>query len=401
MITIHSRIQELNSLYEANDTPQTEIENLAIYLKEPCQAKLKELAKYTEGCDIANRCKDLLEDFVTCCERIITSYKINVSESTEGIRICLNKISKRSNEIKIRGDHILGDRGLSTPLPSQGKIFNDQIKATSQNAVDSWIKNSQFKVEQTRQNLEQMRNLKKEQNKIKQEAHEKFLEQLRQLERANTEELNLNEIKIHLEEGIKTMAILKEKWLLLINFFSRISSIIKATISVNLKDFKKLVEMEAKLKLESETYKLTEFKRDTIFQNAFTACAIAYFVNRIAKTYNDVSQSHLIGPLCALDKLVTFDPVREKEEINFQSSMITNQCIEAQEHIKTLVEKSCKEIEEYSEQRMKQIEIELGSILPPLKQEEILSIKEETSKAAEQEKVTNTNMDYGSDYYAF
>ena len=267
-------------------------------------------------------------------------------------------------------------------------------KATPQNAIDSWKQNSQFKVEQTKQNLEQMRNLKKEQNKIKQEAQDKFLKTLRELEKANAEERNLDEIKNIFEEGIRTMANSKEKWNLLTNFFTRISAIIRATISVSLKDFKELAEVEAKHKLESETYTLTEFKKDTIFQNAFTACATAYFVNTIAKTYNDVSQSYLMGPLSALDKLVTNNPVKDKDEINFQS--IINQCLKAQDYIKKMVEKSCKETEDYSEQRMRQIEMELGSILPPLEQEEILLIKQETSKAAEQENTTNSNMDYES-----
>jgi len=107
-----------------------------------------------------------------------------------------------------------------------------------------------------------------------------------------------------LQEGLKTLGILKEHWTKLVMFFQKIANIVEHVSAKSIEDFANHIETTSqKLK---HIHK--EFVIDAIYSKALKATQATALVHNMAATYLDVSGKFIMPSVAILSRLNVIDP---------------------------------------------------------------------------------------------
>ncbi|XP_035283604.1 uncharacterized protein LOC118232634 [Anguilla anguilla] len=262
---------------------------------------------------------------------------------------------------------------VKPPQITQTQENSSGSKSAGQIAAD----NARFKVEQTRAQLNQVRELNEKHYDNMEAKKKELTEILVTLRNCAVKEIDFTTTIKILAQGLEAMGNVKEQWQKLVRFFQMVSNLIKTCLGTSLKDFVKTGE-----KASNKTFKYTSrmFLKDVIYNQAFHASNIASLVNMIAGTYTDVSNKYLMDAVSKLSKLMSLD-VSKPEFLSERENMKTS-CDQAEEGIRNLVKKNKQDFERKTMQRLEKIESELMAVLPPVSEEKKKEIQEAVHKAS-------------------
>ncbi|XP_018613477.2 centrosomal protein of 290 kDa-like isoform X1 [Scleropages formosus] len=243
-------------------------------------------------------------------------------------------------------------------------------------AGEAAVENARFRIEQSRAQLEKMREAQKQSLENLEKNQKELTEILITLRSCEVKEIDFTTTIKMLVKGLDAMGRVKEQWEKMVRFFQMISSIIETCLSTSLNNFVKTSEKSLEKKLSYDT---RMFQKDLIYQQAFHASNVASLVNMISGTYVEISEKHLMDRVSSLGKLMALDPKSEgfvSERLKLQKG-----CDEAQEAIKTLVSENCETYDKKTKQRFETIQRELNAVLPPASEKETEKLRSITAAA--------------------
>ncbi|XP_072566045.1 uncharacterized protein [Paramormyrops kingsleyae] len=246
----------------------------------------------------------------------------------------------------------------------------------SKRAGDIAVENARFRIEQSRAQLETMRQNQKQSLDNLEKNEKELTDILVILQSCKVKEIDFNTTINMLAKGLDAMGRVKEQWEKMIRFFQMISNIIKTSLSRSLKDF---VKQSQKASQKHLSYNSKKFTLDLIYQQAMHSSNVASLVNMISGTYVEISDKHLMDRISSLGKLMALDP--SSPDFESERKKLQDACKEAQEAIRDLVKKNNKKFDEKTKERMERIERELKPMLPPVSEEKMKEMKETTESA--------------------
>ncbi|XP_030641443.1 uncharacterized protein LOC115821793 [Chanos chanos] len=238
-------------------------------------------------------------------------------------------------------------------------------KSASQRASE----NAHFRIEQSRAQLDQTRDMYEKCVKNMEESQKELTDILVTMRSCEIKEIDFNTTIKMLVKGMDAMGRVKEQWEKMVRFFQMVSNIVKVSLSTTLKNFVTTAE-----KTQTLSYNAKLFSKDLLYNQAFQASNIASLVHMISETYTEVSNKYLMDRVSSLGKLMAMDT--SKPEFDQERQQLQNGCDEAQRGILHLVIKNKKAFERSADTRLKKIEGELLAILPTAAPEETKAIKE-------------------------
>jgi hypothetical protein len=186
-----------------------------------------------------------------------------------------------------------------TPLLSRAQQANSGDKASQQQLANCRYRAdmAQATLQHTRESLDKTRALMIEQNK-------EFIKLLTEQQSLKLDKVRYDEIIAALQEGLKTLGILKEHWTKLVMFFQKIANIVEYVSAKSIEDFANHIETTSqKLK---HVHK--EFVIDSIYTKALKATQATSLVHNMAATYLDVSGKYIMPSVAILSRLIVIDP---------------------------------------------------------------------------------------------
>ncbi|XP_041929306.1 uncharacterized protein LOC121693734 [Alosa sapidissima] len=251
------------------------------------------------------------------------------------------------------------------PMMYKAESTSGQRQSASQRASD----NAHFRIEQSRQQLQQACELYEKRMENMEKNEKELNEILIEMQNCKIKEIDFNTKIEMLVKGLDAMGRVKEQWEKMVRFFQMVSNIVKASLSQKLHSFVKTSEDIKKL-----AYNEKLFAKDLLYNYAFQASNIASLVHMISGTYTEVSSKYLMDKVSSLGKLMAMDksnPEFMQERLKLQQS-----CKAAQDGILQLVQKNKKEFERKTDTRMEKIESGLKAVLPEASPEETKRIRE-------------------------
>uniref|UniRef100_A0A3P9HTR4 Uncharacterized protein n=1 Tax=Oryzias latipes TaxID=8090 RepID=A0A3P9HTR4_ORYLA len=253
--------------------------------------------------------------------------------------------------------------------PKPPMMYKAQENSGSQSASQRASENARFRIEQSREQLQQKRESYEKAVQNMEQKQKELTEILIDMQKCNIKEIDFDTTIKVLVKGMDAMGTVKEQWEMMVRFFQMVASIVKTSLGTTLHNFVNTSEDTKKLSYNSKL-----FSKDMLYNLAFEASNIASLVHIISGTYCEVSNKYLMDRVSSLGRLMAMDtekPEFEQERINLQES-----CKEAQNGIMHLVKENKKQFEKKMDARMAQIEGEFKAILPPTTPTETQRIKE-------------------------
>ncbi|XP_031436659.1 uncharacterized protein LOC105899570 [Clupea harengus] len=269
-----------------------------------------------------------------------------------------------------------GSPALNPKPPMMFKAENNS--SGRQSASQSACENARFRIEQSREKLEQSQDSYAKCVENMEKNRKELTDVLVEMQNCQIKEVDFKTKIDMLVKGLDAMSRVKEQWEKMIRFFQMLSTLVKTSFSKTLHNFVTTADDTKKLSYNSKL-----FAKDLLYKQAFQASNIASLVHMISGTYTDVSNKYLMDRVSSLGKLMAMDkskPEFLQERLNLQES-----CQAAQEGILQLVMKNKKEFESKTDARMAKIEGELIAILPaapPQETERIMEIVQAGFKEA-------------------
>ncbi|XP_046633381.1 uncharacterized protein LOC124312885 [Daphnia pulicaria] len=192
-----------------------------------------------------------------------------------------------------------------TPLLSRAQQANSGGTASQQQLANCRYRAdmAQATLQQTRESLDKTRALMIEQNK-------EFIKLLTEQQSLKLDQVRYDEIIAALQEGLRTLGVLKEHWTKLVMFFQKIANIVEHVAAKSIEDFAKHIETTSqKLK---HVHK--EFVIDAMYSKALKATQATALVHNMATTYLDVSGKYIMPSVAILSRLNVIDPKMAKTE---------------------------------------------------------------------------------------
>ncbi|XP_018601888.2 uncharacterized protein LOC108930892 [Scleropages formosus] len=258
-----------------------------------------------------------------------------------------------------------------TPLPPLLSKSSEKKRAG-----EAAVENARFRIEQSRAQMEKMREAQKHSLENLEKNQKELIEILISLRNCEVKEIDFTTTIKMLVKGLDAMGRVKEQWEKMVRFFQMISAIIETCLSTSLNNFVKTSEKSLDNKL---SYNTRMFQKDLIYQHAFHASNVASLVNMISGTYVEISEKHLMDRVSSLGKLMALDP--KSEGFLTERQKLQKGCDEAQEAIKTLVCQNCETYIKKTKERFETIERELNAVLPPASETEIEKLRSITAAA--------------------
>jgi predicted metal-dependent hydrolase len=199
---------------------------------------------------------------------------------------------------------------------------------------------------------------------------------------ASTEEI----LKM-LKEGLILLGELKQQWASLSEFFTEMANMIKKAtertylfVDTSRKEMDRRVEGRGKVGMGEVT-------KDLIYSYARESVTIGYVVQKLAKSYVNISRDHLLGPIAGLPSMLALDGKdrEDRTKIQKQKDHILKQCIAAQQAIKYMIDDEKKDFKRDLDSRMNVISQEFGKLtssLSPAQKQEIKETVEEGNENA-------------------
>ncbi|KAG7455934.1 hypothetical protein MATL_G00246260 [Megalops atlanticus] len=250
---------------------------------------------------------------------------------------------------------------VKPPQMSQTQSSSSGPKSAGQIATD----NARFKIEQSRAQLEKVRELYDKTVENVEKTEKELTDILVTMRSCEVKEIDFKTTIKILAQGLEAMGRVKEQWQKLVRFFQMVSNIIKTCLSSSLENFVKTGQKAVDANMK---YSTRMFLKDMIYQQAFYASNISSLVHMISETYTQVSSQYLMDRVSTLSRLMSLDP--SKPEFDQERRMLENGCEEAQSGIKSLVQKNKNDFDRKTKARLEKIENELNSVMPPASAEE-------------------------------
>ncbi|XP_061106747.1 uncharacterized protein LOC133134562 [Conger conger] len=273
---------------------------------------------------------------------------------------------------------------ITAPVALPKKIYNDIGKTISSSGSKSAGQmasdNARFRIEQSRAQLDKVRDIYEKCADNMEKNRKEMTEILVTMRNCKVKEIGFSETIKILSEGLQAMGKVKEQWQKLVRFFQMVSNLMKTSLTKSLEDFAKTGEKASNTTLK---YSSKMFLKDMIYSQAFYASNIASLVNMIAGTYTEVSDKYLMDPVSRLSKLMCLDvnnPEFSRERLQFADS-----CEVAEEGIRNLVMKNKDDFERKTMQRLEKIESGLMAVLPPESEEKKREIQEAVEIASKED----------------
>eukprot|EP00026_Physarum_polycephalum_P004372 Phypoly_transcript_04390.p1 GENE.Phypoly_transcript_04390~~Phypoly_transcript_04390.p1 ORF type:complete len:693 (+),score=158.35 Phypoly_transcript_04390:77-2155(+) len=278
-----------------------------------------------------------------------------ISEYINKINHWCGKAQAFTATAKLSSGQISRASGIAAPMGAPPSAPNSAVAATVQN----W----QFKVQETRMVLSETRGSFEKACQEQREASQNLAKMISQIAEIDIQKINFDQIRKVLTQGIKALAELKVQWGKLVQFFQQVSTVIKVAMNDSVKAFTSSVASGREQSLGGVP--LTQYLKNTLYQEAMHASKVAHHVNLISTVYVDISSNFLMDRIAGLGSLVALDPESDKDEIKRLQKGIMTGCTEAQKAIGERVEKTQREYGEKVAKRIQKIEQTLASVLPP------------------------------------
>ncbi|XP_078794480.1 uncharacterized protein LOC144988212 [Oryzias latipes] len=253
--------------------------------------------------------------------------------------------------------------------PKPPMMYKAQENSGSQSASQRASENARFRIEQSREQLQQIRQYYEKAVQNMEQKRRELTEILIEMQNCKIKEIDFDTTIKMLVKGMAAMGTVKEQWEKMVRFFQMVASIVKTSLGTTLHNFVNTSEDTKKL-----SYNFKLFSKDMLYNLAFEASNIASLVHMISGTYCEVSNKFLMDRVSSLGKLMAMD--KENPEFTQERMKLQESCQEAQDGIMQLVLKNKKEFEKKMDDRMAQIEGEFKAILPPTTPTETQRVKE-------------------------
>ncbi|KAJ8261636.1 hypothetical protein GJAV_G00156550 [Gymnothorax javanicus] len=259
---------------------------------------------------------------------------------------------------------------------SQEQSSDSGKKSAGQMAAD----NARYRIEQSRAQLDKVRDLYEKKSELMAEKKKELTEILVTLQNCKVTEIDFNATIKILSEGLRAMGEVQEQWQKMVGFFQMVSNLIKTCLKTSLDDFVRTSEKTTNKALK---YSSRMFMKDMIYNQAFQASNVSSLVNMISGTYTEVSNKYLMDSVSKLSTLMSMDVT--KPEFQTKRLEMQNSCKDAEEGIRSLVKRNKETFERKTKERLEKIENGLKAVLPAESEEKIREIQEVVQSASKEE----------------
>ncbi|KAJ8261619.1 hypothetical protein GJAV_G00156370 [Gymnothorax javanicus] len=376
---ILSLVHNLGSFFEGDQIKWTEIidQKTGVPKTQWVEGQFKQISNLIEkeaNCEPKVKGLALCKTAIKVCSELA---KISPEERTNGAKTkeivgLLNCLRKKAEAFDTKSKSVTNTSAFP-PKPPQMSRTQEKTpgsKSAGQMAAD----NARFQIEQSRAQLDKVRELYEKSVDNMEKNKKEMTEILVTLENCKVKDIDFTTAIRMLSEGLRAMGQVKEQWQKLVRFFQMVSNLMKTCLSKSLKDFTQKSATASALK-----YSQKMFMKDMIYYQAFYASNIASLVNMISGTYTEVSDLYLMDAVSKLSTLMSMD-VTQPEFQNERIQMALS-CKEAEKGIRNRVRKNKADFEMKTKQRLEKIESELKAVLPPEPEEKIVEIREAVQEA--------------------
>ncbi|XP_036374389.1 uncharacterized protein LOC118770731, partial [Megalops cyprinoides] len=267
-----------------------------------------------------------------------------------------SKAATNTSAFNIKPPQLFKAQSVSSGSSSKGHIVAD---------------NARFRIEQSRAQLDKVRELYEKSVETLEKNQQELTEILVTMRNCEVKEIDLTTTLKFLAQGLEAMGRVKEQWQKLVRFFQMVCNIVKTCLTSSLKDFVNTGQGESETKIK---YSSKMFLRDVIYNQAFHLSIVASLLHMISSTYTQVSSQYLMDSISTLSRLMSLDP--SKPEFLSERKRMNDACDNAQKVIKQLVQKNKLDFDEKTRARFKKIETDLKAVLPPAPEEDTKQLQE-------------------------
>jgi hypothetical protein len=258
-----------------------------------------------------------------------------------------------------------------TPLLSRAQQANSGGTASQQQLANCRFKadTAQATFQHTRESLDKKRALMMEHNK-------EYIKLLTEQQSLKLDQVRYDEIIGALQEGLRTLGVLKEHWTKLVMFFQKIANIVEHVAAKSIEDFANHIETTSqKLK---HVHK--EFVIDAIYSKALKATQATALVHNMATTYLDVSGKYIMPSVAILSRLNAIDP----RTANVERANLLAKCQEDSQNIVDLIIVEKEKVIRKVEAREAQIKKEYA-FLDDIRSKQIEFLRQKTQTEMQQQ----------------
>ncbi|KAL7826674.1 hypothetical protein AOLI_G00318830 [Acnodon oligacanthus] len=282
-----------NKLYDQkNKATQTNFE------EKQFQRIIGNLEPFAE-CDPKKLALDLCEEGLNICKELATyaptpgeCKKAKTKELIKKIR----KLTESARSFDCKSKNATNSPSLTQTPPMMSNAENHSQK---QRASDIAMENGRFRIEQSRAQLNNTRELHEKSVENMEKTQKELNEILITMRNCEVKEIDFNTTIKMLVKGMDAMGRVKEQWEKMVRFFQMVANIVSMKLSKPLTDFASTLE-----KTQSLSYNSKLFSKDLLYKQAFQATNIANLVHMISATYTEVSDKYLVDRVSSLGKLM-------------------------------------------------------------------------------------------------
>ncbi|VDI33346.1 Hypothetical predicted protein [Mytilus galloprovincialis] len=281
--------------------------------------------------EVHRRAIQICEDSMRLCEQLIAIHK-DFQLNDDRIKALIMEVEDTlliSERFVTEADSFLFSRGprmsSHTSMFSSSLVHNELIKA-------------QVKVDSTQEMLQGSRKKQEEMFQSLRRNNARMEDTLKDLAKFKVKKVDFEEIRKTLMKGIEAIQNVREEWGKMVRFFKSISKMMKMKFHVNLNTLIDNSKAGAKLKLKNDV--LPALTRELVQEDVLKVSTISYAVHKIASTYVEISEKHLLDQMNALGGLAALDPKTEQTKISEKRDQLNDNCQHAFSEINKIVIKN-------------------------------------------------------------
>uniref|UniRef100_A0A914YXR0 Uncharacterized protein n=1 Tax=Panagrolaimus superbus TaxID=310955 RepID=A0A914YXR0_9BILA len=237
-----------------------------------------------------------------------------LQNAAENIRQSLKSIQKKEPKCKeefevAKGAAIIHLRNYETMmnfLKSEEETFQQMSSEERETVMKIRLDNLKVSRETLAAEREYQEKLRKE----KAEAIEKYSKIITNLALLKIEEIDLKEVLIYLQQGVKQLTKVQVAWGRIVDFFSSIKNMVDGPLVTHIKGMSTNVKMIT----DKEDKSVSVFQRKLLLREIMKACAVSYVLMESAEIYKTISQNYITPVIdgSILNIALTKDEAKEK-----------------------------------------------------------------------------------------
>lgn len=345
-------------------------------IKQNIERAMQHVEKELNSGDLRAIVLGICNEAIGICSTLINIEKsMSIENSDTLISVAVDnitEINKQTQTLYAEASKSLGKNPLDNKSPHLSKMPQE---SSSPSAVQGAIESSRYKTEIAKETL---KDAKKRQEKAAdelRESNEKLTEVLKEMAKLDLQNIDFDTIRDTLVKGIKALAQVREQWGKLVRFFQMLSNLIKCCLHTSLTDFVDQAKTGRELKMNDQSFALSNVFRDVIFEQASKASQVAYVVRTISGAYVEISNKHLMDRITCLGHLIALDSKKDAGEIRRRRLELHSGCAEAQGAIRHIVLEEKEKFSQNIDERIRKIS-ELEQQMPAVEPSRVKEIKE-------------------------